>query len=42
MVEMAVKRRLILIVAEDCPYCEQAKQAVENLRALRFRKSIFS
>jgi|YelNatPaOPRAMG01_1025707.scaffolds.fasta_scaffold475765_1 glutaredoxin len=30
MVEMAVKRRLILIVAEGCPGCEQAKQAVEN------------
>jgi len=30
MVEMAVKRRLILIVAEGCPYCRQDKQAVEN------------
>ena len=30
MVEMAVKRRLILIVAEGCPCCRQDKRAVEN------------
>jgi len=30
VVEKVGKRRLILIVAEDCPGCEQDKQAVEN------------
>jgi glutaredoxin len=30
---MAGKKRLILIVAEGCPHCEQAKQAVESSKA---------
>jgi glutaredoxin len=30
---MVGKRRLILIVAEGCPHCEQAKKAVEGSNA---------
>jgi glutaredoxin len=33
MVEKVGKRRLILIVAEGCPGCEQAKKAIEGSKA---------
>jgi glutaredoxin len=33
MVEKVGKRRLVLIVAEGCPGCEQAKKAVEGSKA---------
>jgi hypothetical protein len=38
MVGMAVKRRLILIVAESSLGCEQGKQAVENSGAKNPRR----